>query len=193
MNRLLDRPLHRGILRASGTAMLLLPLTLGGVRADEVTDWNEHMVAAMQAAGPNPIVSSRDAALVAAAVFDAVNGIERRYEPIHVDMAAPRGASPAPPPSRPPTRSWSGGSRPRRPTWGPSEPRRSPRSATGAADSPSRGAWRGGSRSPTRSGPGGAPTGSRRRPRRSSGASSRASGARPRRRSRRGRCPSSPR
>jgi len=88
MNRLLDKPLHRGILRASGTALLLLSLTLGGVRADEVTDWNAHMVAAMQAAGPIPIVSSRDAAMVAAAVFDAVNGIERRYEPIHVDMAA---------------------------------------------------------------------------------------------------------
>jgi hypothetical protein len=93
MNRLLDKPLHRGILRASGTALLLLSLTLGGVRADEVTDWNAHMVAAMQAAGPIPIVSSRDAAMVAAAVFDAVNGIEQRYEPIHVDMAAPRGAS----------------------------------------------------------------------------------------------------
>lgn len=92
MNRLFFRPLHRGILRAWGTAMLLLPLTPGGVRADEVTDWNEHMVAAMQTAGPNPIVNSRDAALVATAVFDAVNGIERRYEPIHVDMAAPRGA-----------------------------------------------------------------------------------------------------
>jgi hypothetical protein len=93
MNRLFFKPLHRGILRASGTAMLLLPLTVGGVRADEVTDWNEHMVAAMQAAGPNPIVNSRDAALVVSAVFDAVNGIERRHEPIHVDMAAPRGAS----------------------------------------------------------------------------------------------------
>src|SRR3954454_1615230 len=53
MNRLLDKPLDRGILRASGTAtlLLLLPLTLGGARADEVTDWNAHMVAAMQAAG----------------------------------------------------------------------------------------------------------------------------------------------
>ncbi len=93
MNCLFFRPLHRGILRAWGTAMLLLPLTLGGARADEVTDWNEHMVAAMQTAGANPIVNSRDAALVAAAVFDAINGIERRYEPIHVDMDAPRGAS----------------------------------------------------------------------------------------------------
>ena len=31
--------------------------------------------------------------IVSAAVFDAVNGIERRYAPIHVPAAAPRGAS----------------------------------------------------------------------------------------------------
>ena len=31
--------------------------------------------------------------MVSAAVFDAVNGIERRYAPIHVPAAAPRGAS----------------------------------------------------------------------------------------------------
>ena len=31
--------------------------------------------------------------MVSAAVFDAVNGIERRYEPIFVSAAAPRGAS----------------------------------------------------------------------------------------------------
>lgn len=65
----------------------------GPVRADEVTDWHEHMLVALRTAGVNPLVSSRDAALVSAAVFDAVNGIERRYEPIHVPAAAPRGAS----------------------------------------------------------------------------------------------------
>jgi hypothetical protein len=61
--------------------------------ADEVTEWHEHMLAALVTAGANPIVSTRDAALVSAAVFDAVNGIERRYEPIHVPAEAPRGAS----------------------------------------------------------------------------------------------------
>ena len=74
-----------------GLLLLVLPLSLAGaVRADEVTDWHEHMLAAL---GPSPIVGSRDAALVSAAVFDAVNGIERRYAPIHVPAAAPRGAS----------------------------------------------------------------------------------------------------
>ena len=65
----------------------------GAVRADEVTDWHEHMLVALGTAGVSPIVSSREAALVSAAVFDAVNGIERRYAPIHVPAAAPRGAS----------------------------------------------------------------------------------------------------
>ena len=74
-----------------GLLLLVLPLSLAGaVRADEVTDWHEHMLVAL---GPSPIVGSRDAALVSAAVFDAVNGIERRYAPIHVPADAPRGAS----------------------------------------------------------------------------------------------------
>src|SRR6478735_3346717 len=77
-----------------GLLLLVLPLTMAGaVRADEVTDWHEHMLVALGKAGVNPIVSSRDAALVSAAVFDAVNGIERRYAPIHVPADAPRGAS----------------------------------------------------------------------------------------------------
>jgi hypothetical protein len=73
-------------------SVLALAMT-GAVRADEVTDWHEHMVSALRTAGVNPIVSTRDAALVSAAVFDSVNGIERRYAPIHVPAAAPRGAS----------------------------------------------------------------------------------------------------
>jgi hypothetical protein len=74
-----------------GLLFLVLPLAMAGaLRADEVTDWHEHMLVAL---GPSPIVGSRDAALVSAAVFDAVNGIERRYAPIHVPSAAPRGAS----------------------------------------------------------------------------------------------------
>src|SRR3954470_16947414 len=77
-----------------GLALLALPLALAGVgRADEVTDWHEHMLVALRNAGVNSQVASRDAALVSAAVFDAVNGVERRYEPIHVTDVAPRGTS----------------------------------------------------------------------------------------------------
>src|SRR6476646_544532 len=80
--------------RGRGLALLALPLALAGaVRADEVTDWHEHLLVALGRAGVNSQVASRDAALVSAAVFDSVNGIERRYEPIHVPATAPRGAS----------------------------------------------------------------------------------------------------
>jgi hypothetical protein len=72
----------------------LLPFAFAGVAvADEVTDWHEHMLAALATAGTSPTVSTREAALVSSAVFDAVNGIERRYEKIHVEPAAPSGAS----------------------------------------------------------------------------------------------------
>jgi hypothetical protein len=68
-------------------------LLAGEAAADEVTDWHEHMLTTLISAGVNPAVSTRDAALVSAAVFDAVNGVERRYESIHVPADAPRGAS----------------------------------------------------------------------------------------------------
>jgi membrane-associated phospholipid phosphatase len=65
------------------------------VRADEVTDWNGIMLQAAHDAVPptSPLVMTRVAAIVQASVFDSVNGIERRYTPIHVAPAAPRGAS----------------------------------------------------------------------------------------------------
>jgi hypothetical protein len=43
--------------------------------------------------GTNPTIMSRVAAIVHAAMFDAVNGIDRRYAPIRVPPAAPAGAS----------------------------------------------------------------------------------------------------
>ena len=62
--------------------------------ADEVTDWNRILLDALT--GPpavSPPLAARPAAIVAASVFDAVNGIERRYSPIHVMPAAAPGAS----------------------------------------------------------------------------------------------------
>jgi hypothetical protein len=84
--------LFKNVLR--GLMVSLLPLaTAGSAGADEVTDWHEHMLVALIKGGGNSQIRSRNAALVSAAVFDAVNGIERRYAPIHVPAAAPRGAS----------------------------------------------------------------------------------------------------
>jgi membrane-associated phospholipid phosphatase len=65
----------------------------GVARADVVTDWNRAMVNALEASHLPPPPSMRAAAIVQASVFDAVNGIENRYTPVHVQPGAPPGAS----------------------------------------------------------------------------------------------------
>jgi len=77
---------------------LLISLVIGcataaTAHADEVTDWNQIFLQANIDAGTNPLFSSRLAAIVQAAVFDAVNGIERKYSPIHVPLDGPLGGS----------------------------------------------------------------------------------------------------
>lgn len=64
-------------------------------KADVVTDWNRTMVTGLEAAHVGPQPSSRIGAIVETSVFDAVNGIERRYTPFHVTPDAPAGASQA--------------------------------------------------------------------------------------------------
>ena len=79
---------------ALGAAAALLAFALcGSARADVVTDWNQNAQQALLTANTSPIASSRALAIVHVSVFDAVNGIERRYTPIHVDFDAPPGAS----------------------------------------------------------------------------------------------------
>src|SRR5262245_56257602 len=60
-------------------------------RADEILDWNAVTQRAVLATPGAP--GFRLFAIVQASVFDAVNGIERRFRPIHVTGEAPRGAS----------------------------------------------------------------------------------------------------
>jgi hypothetical protein len=64
-----------------------------GLRADDVTDWNQQMLRAGTVGGSSPLVMSRVAAIVQASVFDAVNGIDRKYAPVHVAPAGPASAS----------------------------------------------------------------------------------------------------
>jgi hypothetical protein len=74
-------------------AVLVITVMSGVVRADVVTDWNRIMAQTVLEAKTSPLVTTRVTAIVQAAVFDAVNGIERRYTPIHVQPKAPPGAS----------------------------------------------------------------------------------------------------
>lgn len=62
-------------------------------QASVASDWNRTMIGALEAAHTPPPPSMRVGAIVQASVFDALNGIENRYTPIHVQPAAPRGAS----------------------------------------------------------------------------------------------------
>src|SRR5262249_40698625 len=90
--------------------LLFVPLTLAGVawagppaaavaagpgtaQPDVVTQWNLTMIAGLEAAAVPPPPAARAGAIVQASVFDAVNGIARRYAPYHLAPAAPAGAS----------------------------------------------------------------------------------------------------
>src|SRR2546425_6768253 len=74
-----------------------LPRTAGGTPqppgADEVTDWTQNPLTAAFTAKLGPLATSHVAAMVHAAVFDAVNGVHPRYTPVHVTPGAPPGAS----------------------------------------------------------------------------------------------------
>jgi PAP2 superfamily protein len=72
------------------SAVILLPRM---ATADVVTEWNEIAVATAAAGKHLASDASRTTALVHAAVFDAVNAIERRYRPYRTTVRGPAGAS----------------------------------------------------------------------------------------------------
>ena len=80
-------------------AALLLGVSVAArVSADEIADWNHIMLEATLVATPTlpatpAPVTTRSTAIVQAAVFDAVNGIDPRYTPIFVRQVGPRKAS----------------------------------------------------------------------------------------------------
>src|SRR5438876_7613411 len=80
-------------MRRAGLAAFLVIALGSTARADEVTVWNQILFRSAVVAVSTPLNMSRFAALVQTAVFDSVNGIERRYTPIHVAPAGPAGAS----------------------------------------------------------------------------------------------------
>lgn len=85
------RPLKKFGSLALGLATVLMASSIA--RADDVTDWNQHMLRAGTVGGTSPLVMSRVAAIVQASVFDAVNGIDRKYMPVHVPPGGDAGAS----------------------------------------------------------------------------------------------------
>jgi hypothetical protein len=83
--------MKRPIVLAAAIAAVVV--TQGTAHADEVTAWTEQMLRANVIAGTSPLNITRGAAIVQTAIFDAVNGIEKRYTPIHVAPGAAAGSS----------------------------------------------------------------------------------------------------
>src|SRR5690349_10153568 len=80
--------------------LFVVALTLAATRAGDagpgphdnaVTRWNR-LAAEILPVAVGPLIDARAMAILHAAVHDALNGIERRYEPYTADLSAP-GAS----------------------------------------------------------------------------------------------------
>jgi hypothetical protein len=75
-----------------GMIVVAFVLPLGSATADVVTDWNVLAITAT-AVPPNSILQSRALALTHAAMFDAINAVDRRFPPLVVDAKARPGAA----------------------------------------------------------------------------------------------------
>jgi hypothetical protein len=65
----------------------------GSDSPDQVLEWNQIFIDTLIATNTANSSSQRLGAIVHTAIFDAYNGVERRYTPIHVTEEAPSGAS----------------------------------------------------------------------------------------------------
>src|SRR5216683_2348469 len=92
---------HQGIGAAARSVAFLLitalfavsPPQVPAATPDPVLEWIGVMNTSVLTAGTAPNVTGRVVALVSASVFDAVNGIEPRFRPLHVSPDAPHNAS----------------------------------------------------------------------------------------------------
>jgi hypothetical protein len=75
------------------SGMAVSPRPAAAAAPDPVLEWIGVMNNTVLAAGSAPNVTGRAVALVSASVFDAVNGIEPRFRPLHVRPHAPHNAS----------------------------------------------------------------------------------------------------
>src|SRR5438105_3024058 len=84
----------RQLARRFALFAVLLSIGVSARASDQVLDWIAIMNNTILSATPptSPLVTSRQVALVSAAVFDAVNGIQPHYEPL---LVAPDAAKPA--------------------------------------------------------------------------------------------------
>jgi len=77
-----------------GAVACLLGITLAQPAANEVVQWNETAMKAIEANGQNPVQSTRTLAMVQGAVHDALNAINRRYDAYYFEGPADAAGSP---------------------------------------------------------------------------------------------------
>jgi hypothetical protein len=78
----------------SRTASAQIPLTAEEGPSDVVLQWNEVVLRTIRAKGTPPPQGARHLAMVHAAIYDAVNAVERTHQAYHVQVHAPPGTSP---------------------------------------------------------------------------------------------------
>jgi membrane-associated phospholipid phosphatase len=80
--------------RAAVLLILSSTLTTSGVtHADVITFWNEALLEAVRDEPQGPLKASRAMAMVHAAMYDAVNSVDRKYYPYHDQFEAALGTS----------------------------------------------------------------------------------------------------
>jgi hypothetical protein len=67
--------------------------TSGATHADVITFWNEALLEAVRNEPQGPLKASRAMAMVHAAMYDAVNSVDRKYYPYHAQFEAALGTS----------------------------------------------------------------------------------------------------
>src|SRR5262249_6945614 len=75
------------------TALMAAPSRVPAAPPDPVLDWIGVLNNSALAGGTSPFATTRVAAMMSASVFDAVNGIDPRFQPLHVRPNAPHNAS----------------------------------------------------------------------------------------------------
>ena len=71
-------------------AFSLVPIS---TRADVVTEWNTLALDAIRNESTSPPLAARNLAILHAAIYDAVNALDRAHEPYFMSLPAPPGAS----------------------------------------------------------------------------------------------------
>ena len=71
-------------------AFSLVPIS---TRADVVTEWNALALDAIRNESTSPPLAARNLAILHAAIYDAVNALDRAHEPYFMSLPAPPGAS----------------------------------------------------------------------------------------------------